>query len=268
MTIAIGLGLVVVLADLITGEELSFSIFYVAPISIVAWRLGRIPGLVAAAVAATAWYVVELLNERVYSQSLIPLWNGLVRLGFFAIITQLLVTIHEALRLQEVQARLDPLTGLLNRRGFVERAEIEFARSERAQYPVTIGYFDIDEFKRLNDTAGHAAGDEALREAGSIAIALLRRVDVVGRMGGDEFALLLPETAGAEARLVVERLRIGLAKVTDETGVGFSFGVVTFERPPGTVGLALDRADALMYAAKVAGPNAVRYATEPVADSS
>ena len=259
------LGLMVVGADLATGSQVSFSIFYVAPIAILAWRLGRTAAQLGALIAALSWYLVELLGDREYSQTLIPLWNGIVRLGFFAIIGELLVVLHDAHRAQSRDARVDPLTGLLNRRGFAEHADIELSRARRSRRPFTVVYFDLDHFKRLNDTAGHAAGDAVLRDVGTRMKTLLRHVDVIGRMGGDEFAALLPETPATDARIIVERLRGELSQVTQQTGVGFSFGVVTFDTAPLDVDTALQRADKVMYTVKAEGRGAVRYETEFVA---
>ncbi len=267
VVLAAVLGLVVVVSDVLTGGEISFSIFYVAPIAIVAWRLGRTAGFAASAIAAGAWFLGELISDRDYSQTLIPLWNGLVRLGFFAIIAQLLVALRDLLREQSRNSRLDSLTGLLNRRGFVERAEVELARAGRSKRPITVVYFDLDRFKRLNDSAGHAAGDELLRSIGTSMTSLLRQVDLIGRMGGDEFAVLLPEAGAAEARTIVERLRGGLGSVAGRRGVGLSIGVVTFDPAPVDIDAALQRADRLMYVAKSEERGTVRFETERTAAS-
>jgi diguanylate cyclase (GGDEF)-like protein len=104
-------------------------------------------------------------------------------------------------------SRTDPLTGCLNRRGFDERVAAELADAERAGSPVTLVLLDLDHFKEVNDTHGHRAGDELLAWTGQELRADLRAHDVVGRQGGDEFAMLLPGTGTADAELVVERLR-------------------------------------------------------------
>lgn len=256
-------GVGVVVFDVVTGPEISGSVFYVLPISIVAWRLGRWPGTAASGLSALAWFLVELTDGWVYSATLIPVWNTLVRLVFFIIITRLLVTLHDLVDEHAADARVDALTGLLNRRGFHERAEVEFERARRAGRPLTIVYFDIDGFKQLNDTAGHSAGDDALRTIGAAALGLVRQVDVVARMGGDEFVVLFPDTSTTDAPTTVERLRAGFRPISERAGIGFSIGVVTFELAPADVETATRRADDVMYAVKQHAKGTVRYETEP-----
>jgi diguanylate cyclase (GGDEF)-like protein len=244
--IAAILGIVVTALDVLTGSEISFSIFYVAPVGLVAWRLGRTPGIVAAITAATAWSAADLANGHQYSQELIPVWNGIVRLLFFAIIGTMTSALRLLLRSHADEARLDELTGLLNRRGFVERAELEIERARRSGRALTLMCLDLDDFKRINDTAGHAAGDALLRGFGSVSRATLRAIDVIGRIGGDEFALLFPDTPTGEALIVIERLRIGLAEI-DPSGVPFSLGVISLGDQAVDIDIALQRADDLMY---------------------
>src|SRR5438874_1874575 len=104
-------------------------------------------------------------------------------------------------------ARTDPLTGLLNRRGFQELMEVETERALRSSRPLAILVGDLDHFKHLNDRFGHAAGDLALKRFGEIASSASRRIDAVARIGGEEFALLLPDTEQHAAYLLAERLR-------------------------------------------------------------
>lgn len=265
VTLAGALGLVVVALDHTTGSEISFSLFYVVPVALLAWRFDRTVALAAALLAATAWYVVELIGDRVYTQPLIPMWNGFVRFGFFAIIAELLAVLKLTLGQHAHDARTDNLTGLLNRRGFIERAEVEMARFARSGNPFSLAYFDLDSFKLLNDSAGHAAGDDLLRKTGTAMIQHLRRSDVTARIGGDEFAVLLPDTGSDAVRLVIDRLREDLEVLAAGTGVGFSIGVVTFESQHLDLEQALGAADSLMYSIKKAGGRSVLYRTEPSA---
>jgi diguanylate cyclase (GGDEF)-like protein len=116
---------------------------------------------------------------------------------------------REAARLRAVtaQALTDPLTGVLNRRGFMNAAEREIARARRYQRPVALAYVDVRGLKAVNDSEGHFAGDELLREAASLLTESARAEDAVGRMGGDELALLLGEQSGDDAAIVAARIR-------------------------------------------------------------
>lgn len=259
IALAVLLGLGVFAGDLATGSQVSLSIFYLIPISIVSWRAGRTGALITSVVAAAAWYAAELIGDRVYSQAVIPVWNGLVQFGLFVLIAVLLVQLRDSIRNQAIDQRIDNLTGVLNRPTFMERAALELARATRSGEPVTLAYFDIDNFKRLNDSAGQPAGDEVLRSVGSTARDLLRRVDVIGRLGGDEFALLLPGASNDKAPLIIERMHRRLAESTATAGVTYSFGVVCFDPPPREIGDALERVEAVLAVIKADGGDGVRY---------
>jgi diguanylate cyclase (GGDEF)-like protein len=152
-------------------------------------------------------------------------------------------------------SRTDALTGLLNRRAFVERLERERERHARFPRPITLAYLDVDNFKRVNDTHGHAAGDELLITAAEAMEETVRSVDSVGRLGGDEFALLMPETDAAAAKLAIEKVQRRLRDAVQgrEWSGTFSIGVVTFESVPGSAEEMLEKADALMYSVKQSG---------------
>lgn len=259
VALAVLLGGFVVWFDVLTGPDISCSIFYVAPVAVIAGRLGRHPGKAAAVLAAVAWYATDL-HDHSYAQPLIPIWNGLVRLGFFLIIAIMTVALRRLVGEQAAQARVDPLTELLNRRGFMERGAVEVALAGRHNRPLTMAYLDLDGFKRVNDTAGHAAGDTALREIAAVARSALRVADVVARLGGDEFAFLLPDTSAHDAHVVVDRLHRDLLDHGDAR-IGFSLGVVTFSTAPADISSAIDLADRLMYRAKIERPGGVHYQT-------
>jgi diguanylate cyclase (GGDEF)-like protein len=159
-----------------------------------------------------------------------------------------------AMNALHVLARVDQLTELPNRAAMIEVIERRIARQKRDAGSFSLLYLDLDGFKRLNDRHGHAAGDAALREVASILKQSLRKDDVAGRLGGDEF---LVAVAGDEARAAAtaERLRCELeARMrAGGSGVTASIGVATFPLPPESADAALAAADALMYAAKMAG---------------
>jgi diguanylate cyclase (GGDEF)-like protein/PAS domain S-box-containing protein len=164
-------------------------------------------------------------------------------------------------RLREL-ATTDGLTGLFNRRRFMELAEREFARSKRYQGPLAMLMMDIDHFKRVNDTHGHDVGDEVLRELASTSLKALREADILGRLGGEEFAVLLPETETSAAMDVAERLRRAVEESPMETNGGklaitVSIGAACMEAATGSVEELLKRADVALYEAKQSGRNKV-----------
>ncbi|MGL1937019.1 MAG: diguanylate cyclase [Fibrobacterales bacterium] len=158
-------------------------------------------------------------------------------------------------------ATKDALTGLNNRRHFWELAEREVKRSVRYQNAVSIVMLDIDHFKNVNDTYGHAAGDLILKEVSRVFIDILRTTDIVGRVGGEEFALLLPETGTGESLQVIERIRTAVEETqvvrNDQSmKVTISAGVVDGSFSQNLEDL-MNRADALLYEAKQSGRNKV-----------
>ena len=163
-------------------------------------------------------------------------------------------------------ATTDPLTGLWNRRRFMELSETELSRLRRYGRPVSVLMLDIDHFKAVNDTHGHAAGDEALCQLADICRSTLRETDHLGRLGGEEFAALLPETGLDEAADVAERLRQRLAASAFPLSCGItlritvSIGVASCADDDTAIDRALGRADRALYRAKNSGRN--RVATE------
>ena len=152
-------------------------------------------------------------------------------------------------------AATDFLTGVLNRRRFMELGEAEVARVRRSGRCFGTVMIDVDHFKTVNDTYGHDVGDTVLRTLAEACVDRLRNVDIVGRMGGEEFALILPETDPQGAKLTVERLReyLGELAVPVDSGtlkVTVSAGVTTVQDPNDSIEAALKRADEALYEAK------------------
>ncbi len=154
----------------------------------------------------------------------------------------------------------DSLTGIYNRRYFFEIAEKEFRESVRYQRPLSVVIFDLDHFKKINDTFGHARGDEILRAVVQRCVANMRQSDTVGRYGGEEFVILLPETDGEQGLNLIERLRHELASTPVETDtapafVTASFGVASLSPDVTDLLTLVNRADLALYHAKQTGRN-------------
>lgn len=162
------------------------------------------------------------------------------------------------------EATTDPLTGVLNRRAFVNQVEAEMARAGRHSRCCALLMFDLDHFKRVNDTHGHAAGDEVLRHVTACASAALRRIDRVGRLGGEEFGILLPETALAGAIELAERLRCTIEEMPIrfegyDINITTSVGLTMIGATDTDAEHVLARADANLYKAKAGGRNRIAY---------
>jgi diguanylate cyclase (GGDEF)-like protein len=166
-------------------------------------------------------------------------------------------------------ATTDPLTGLNNRRAFLDKADALLEHCRRYQNGCGVLMIDIDHFKTVNDRHGHAVGDAALRAAGNAIIAALRDADVVGRMGGEEFAVLLPNASPQGTRDTAERIRQAIAGISlplnhgDTLRFTASLGVASFQPPQQTLAQLLAQADQALYRAKAEGRNrAVDYTPE------
>ncbi|NRR32033.1 diguanylate cyclase [Oxalobacteraceae bacterium] len=160
-------------------------------------------------------------------------------------------------------AMTDELTGIPNRRNFLQRLDAELVRAQRYRHPVCLAMLDLDHFKRVNDTYGHPAGDEVLRHFTRFLVQHLRNVDIVGRLGGEEFAVILPETKLDDALFVLRRVIALLDQETVEAvAPGFQYGF------SGGVAMAVDTgteckwllasADQALYQAKTGGRRQIR----------
>ena len=162
-------------------------------------------------------------------------------------------------------AHHDPLTGVANRRYFFLRASQEFSRSRRHGNPLCVAGMDIDHFKQINDRYGHAAGDEILKMFCDISLRSLRDIDLFARLGGEEFAVLLPDTDLKGARVAAERIRKSTAETRFELGNGtlnctVSIGIAALEPIDTSIEECLSRADSALYRAKENGRNRVEIA--------
>jgi diguanylate cyclase (GGDEF)-like protein len=170
-------------------------------------------------------------------------------------------------------ATTDFLTGLANRRSFMARLEAELARLKRFDIErAAILMLDLDHFKRVNDSHGHAAGDAVLKHFAALLRAELRKIDTGGRLGGEEFAILLIGADLAAAELSAERLRRRIAATPldfagQSIAVTVSIGIATLAPGDASADAALRRADAALYAAKQAGRNRVCASPDPTPEA-
>lgn len=234
----------------------------VIPVGLAAWTFGRWSGVGVAAFAALAAPVAHEVRGALAGEHVAAaLALRLVVLGAVAWLGDVA---GRRVRELERASEHDPLTGLLNRRGFLRRAEVERRRASRTGAPMTIAFIDLDDFKALNDVYGHQAGDRVLAVLGEV-LARGREMDLAARLGGDEFVLLMPETTKADAASAIERLRANVAAELLREGlpVSFTCGLATFTATPLGVTQLLHEADRQMYSEKRAKKGAARPKSGP-----
>ena len=182
--------------------------------------------------------------------------------GSCSVVAYLLDRLRAHLAIEQRLANSDPLTGVLNARAFMEQLQARLDLAAREGNPITVAYLDLDDFKRVNDRGGHGEGDRVLRLFASTLTQSIRRTDLLARVGGDEFALLISGADRNAVERVVSKLRNALNKafVHERSAVTCSIGCVTFRAPLPSAEDAIHAADSLMYEVKNASKNAVIFA--------
>jgi diguanylate cyclase (GGDEF)-like protein len=241
------------------GSSHYFSLLHMIPMMLLTWFGGKRLGVVMSTASTVAGLYLLAPSSSLHLSSWVHYHDVDVRFGISLMIIFILWVMKNSLEHEKEFARTDVLTGIGNRRSFIEGAEIEIARARRHESPFTVIYMDVDNLKIINDTLGHSAGDRLLRSLAQATRKKLRATDLVARLGGDEFGLLLPETGPDVAELIVQRLQ-GIGATLMPKGqecVPFSMGVVTFLDPPSSVDEMLSISDTVMYTAKQNGKHTV-----------
>lgn len=249
------------IVDYLTGYEVSCSLFYLVPIASVSWFVNRRLGLTMSVLGSITWLIAELAAGQHYVHPIIHLWNTMIRFGFFVLVAYLVSELRSAHEAQRWLARTDYVSGAVNARHFIELVEMEIVRSRRYQYPLTMVYMDLDNFKQVNDNFGHDTGDEVIRCIASELKCRLRSTDIVARMGGDEFAMLLPMAGSSEAQTIISRLHDDLTQQMQQRNwpVTFSMGAAICVAAPGSAKELIKMADELMYLVKNSTKNNFRF---------
>lgn len=246
--------------DYLIVIDISLSICYLIPIALITKYLDRQSGIFLSLISACSWYFAED-TAKTDLNFVFLLWNTLVRLTVFLTVVYLLSTIKDAYKKEKSLAQIDSLTQIYNRRYFLKLLHSETKRSIRYQQCLTLVYFDIDNFKNINDKLGHIQGDRLLYLVACTVAKTIRKTDIFARLGGDEFVLLLPETIYQQAQLVLQRVQEQLNKMVKQESfeVSFSIGAITFLELPDSVDNMLERVDKLMYQVKHSGKNNIKH---------
>jgi diguanylate cyclase (GGDEF)-like protein len=250
---------VVGMVDGMSGPNYSLVPFYLVPVALSAWFVGRWAGYLLACLSALSWLLAEVTGRDYSRLDFAVYWNDFMELLLFLLTALVVSALKGAFEREKSIAHTDHLTGLPNRRHYYEIVTAEMRRNHRYDEPFTVVYLDIDHFKNINDTMGHAKGDKLLRQVATVIAAAIRETDTVARLGGDEFALLFPETAGDSALSVAAKVRQRLATDVESCWpVSFSMGLVTYLKSPATIEEVIGRADRLMYQVKDGSKDGLR----------
>lgn len=242
-----------------TDAEYAFASAAIIPVMVLVWIGGRRDGLIFSLLAAAMWVCTDLLAGRQFSADWIPVVNGLTRLATYGLVAHLTAQVRTLLARSQEMASHDVLTGLLNRRAFFEMGNAEISRSRRYGHSLAVAFLDLDNFKNLNDKQGHDAGDRALKAVATALRGILRTTDQVARMGGDEFAILLPELGYNAAADTGGKIAAAVdVAMKPFPPVSASVGVAWFENADNDFPTMLRAADELMYEIKLNGKHGVR----------
>ena len=248
--------------DNYTGSEFRFSFFYLVPIAFISWFTGMRAG-----VAGVSQYACLARDKSAARHGVLAPHRRLrqrrdARLFLFGH-CPVAGQAPKVLQREKASANTDYLTGALNSRAFYELAQMEMDRARRYAHPFTLAYFDVDNFKAVNDRSGHSAGDRLLQLIVETIKKNIRITDSVARLGGDEFAVLFPESNYEAVEQTLGRIRAELSRTDDRqhAQVTFSVGALTCQAPPATVDELMLKVDRLMYTAKNDGKDRIEHET-------
>ncbi len=245
--------------DYLIGIDISLSIFYIIPVGFATWYAGKNTGIFVAFISAVPLLVEQLKENYLASRPGILFWNLFLHVATMAVIVLLLERLAVHLQNEKDLARTDAVTGILNRRAFLERLEASLALMAREEADFALAYIDLDDFKGINDRDGHDEGDRVLRLLAHTLQKSIRQSDVVARLGGDEFALLIHGASLPQACTFIEKVRhaIQLAFQMESLPLTCSMGCVTFKGRAHDIHSIIKAADLLMYKVKREGKDGV-----------
>lgn len=255
--------LLVGVIDYYIGPLVNLDFVYVIPIALLSWTVGFKKGLIGIGLMTIMNIHNRLIWIPVNSYPAgVLVWNTISDLLDFSLTTFLLSTLKERLDLLNDLAAEDYLTKLANRRSFYREVRREANRCRRNNNGFSMAYIDVDNFKSINDTLGHSAGDDLLIYFTKVLRQNTRVSDVVARLGGDEFAILFPATNSQQVQSAIQKILDRLNGGGDSANpiCTCSIGAITFTAPMEELDDMITIADQLMYIAKKSGKNTACYA--------
>jgi diguanylate cyclase (GGDEF)-like protein len=251
----------VAVLDHFVADHIPVLVLYAPVVALACWIMGLRAAVAVAMFCSVLWLLDDLMFLPRPEVQFGKCWVTVVHVAFFVIVSTVLSRLHVAYERERTASMTDRLTGLANCRAFMDRADREIEQCGRAGQPISLAVIDCDNFKAVNDTVGHLAGDRLLEIIGRAMREGVRPADLVARVGGDEFAILMPRASREEARAVIECVQAHVNDTVRRQGwpVTLSIGTVTFAHTPGSVTAMIREADHLMYAVKHEHKDAARY---------
>ena len=249
---------VIAYIDYFFGSNINLFVLYLIPCVLATWYIQIRYGLFFVVFAVFISYLSDIIlktNTNILYTSI----NAIARMSVFIVAV---ITVDKIKKLTNELERLtltDPLTQIGNKRAAFARGDEEIQKMKRSKLPLSILFIDLDNFKSVNDTFGHEAGDEVIAKTGATLKNIIRTTDFTARIGGDEFVVMLYDTNIKGALVTAEKIRAELEEIFSNQGYGVtsSIGAATFIKPPHSFSAALDCADSLMYKAKNTSKNAI-----------
>jgi diguanylate cyclase (GGDEF)-like protein len=247
------------------GPDIAFTLFFIFPIIYITWKAGIWAGIFISFTSALSLLITEIYYPGLTSGNIIIYLNNIFRFIIFLIITYIISELRISLDKQKQLARIDPLTLIPNRRAFYETANMEMEKARRYGYPVSLLSIDLDNFKNINDTFGHSTGDFLLKRVASTLLGNIRAIDLVTRLGGDEFGILLPQANANSAYIVADKLKQIISETMQKHDwpVTPSIGLIVSLKAQESVDDMIKKADMLMYSAKKEGGSRIKLAVVP-----
>jgi diguanylate cyclase (GGDEF)-like protein len=249
----------------IAGPLFEFHLFFFIPIIIASWFTSQFFSYLILLLVIVSWTIGDYLIVKGTVNLMSFAFNALMHALIIIYLNYLLGYIRQLLIKESQLAREDSLTKIPNRRGFYEYGETAFSTADRHQLPIASIFIDLDDFKSINDTYGHKTGDQLLYETAQVIKDSIRKTDVAGRLGGDEFCIILLNVDSKQAKDFSESLRNKLNEKMQQQGwkTTFSMGIVSYGSAPKNFHHVIQRADNLMYQVKRNGRNGFIQESHP-----